>query len=459
MNTGKNILVVDDEPLFRELLCNRLRRRKYLTIEAEDCVSALEVLEKNKVDLALVDINLPKINGIELLQRLKALDNRIEVVILTGYSNIETAIAAMKYGAYDYLTKPYKLSELEVVIERALEKQHLAQTCAGLSAEISHLREQNWAPPVGRSEPWQQLMQVVEKIAPLDVPVLITGRSGAGKEVIAQALHQKSVKSRAPFVPINCSLLQENLLESELFGHKKGSFTGAVTDKEGLFYTAEDGILFLDEIGELPESSQAKLLRVLETGEYRPVGGTKQLQTNARIIAATNVDLEQAIAEGRFRQDLFYRLNVISINVPSLSERSDDVPLLVKHFMERGRRPSASLKFSPGAMERLKAYSWPGNIRELRNVIERIMILNVGDQVEETMVAAMLNQEREVVHDVSSAPFEQVMTLAEFQKSYVQWVVQQYDGNLSAVARRLGISRSKVYRIIKQVAESGDTVT
>ncbi len=455
MSSGKNILVVDDEPLFRELLCSRLRRRNYTMIEAEDGNKALEYAEKSRIDLALVDINLPKMDGIELLQRLKELDGRIEVVILTGYSNIETAIAAMKHGAYDYLTKPYKLSELEVVVERALEKQRLTQTCAGLSAEVNHLRERSWSAPVGHSEPWQHLMQVVQKIAPLDVPVLITGPSGAGKEVIAQALHQHGSISSNPFVPINCSLLQENLLDSELFGHKKGSFTGAVTDKEGLFYTARDGILFLDEIGELPESSQAKLLRVLETGEYRPVGGTKQLRTNARIIAATNIDLERAIAEGRFRQDLFYRLNVINIKVPSLKERRDDVPLLVKHFIARGRRlSSAAPRFSPAAMERLMAYEWPGNARELRNVVERLMVLNVGDVVEESMVAAMLNQKSGAAQTVTADSFDQVIPLADLEHNYVKWASQQFDGNLSAVARRLEISRSKVYRILKQSQES-----
>lgn len=457
MDNRKNILIVDDEPRFRELLRSRLQRRNYNIIEAEDGVRALEHAEGARVDLALVDINLPKMDGIELLQRLKELDERIEVVIVTGYSNIETAIAAMKHGAYDYLSKPYKLSELEAVVERALEKQRLTLCCAGLSAEVNHLRERSWSLPVGQSEPWLNLMQVVQKIASLGVPVsvLITGPSGAGKEVIARALHQLSNANCNPFVPINCSLLQENLLDSELFGHKKGSFTGAVADKEGLFYTARDGILFLDEIGELPESSQAKLLRVLETGEYRPVGGTKELHTNARIIAATNVDLEKAVAEGRFRQDLFYRLNVINIKVPSLSERRDDVPLLVEHFMERGKSLSAvSLKFTSEAMVRLMAYPWPGNTRELRNVVERIMVLNVGDKVEDAMVAAMLNQQQEPAVVTNSAPFDRVIPLEELEYAYVKWAADQLDGNLSALSRRLGISRSKVYRILKQIEAS-----
>jgi len=450
MASGETILVVDDEPLFRELLCNRLRRRNYTMFEAEDGISALKQAGQKRINLALLDINLPNMGGIELLQRLKKLDDHIEVVILTGYSNVENAIAAMKYGAYDYLTKPYKLSELEVVVARAMEKQRLTQTCAGLSAEVSHFRQRNWSAPVGESEPWLKLMAVVQKIAPLDVPVLITGSSGSGKEVIAQALYHQSTVRENPFVPINCSLLQDNLLDSELFGHKRGAFTGAVADKERLLSTASDGILFLDEVGELPDSSQAKLLRVLETGEYRPVGSTKQLHTNARIIAATNIDLEQAIAKGRFRQDLFYRLNVINVRVPSLSEHSDDIPLLVKHFMSRGKRLSAhDLTFSSAAMQRLIAYAWPGNVRELRNVIERIMVLNVGDRVDDAMVASMLNQQQGISKNSTHTTFKQLMPMATFEHQYVKWAMDQYDGNLSAVSRCLGISRSKIYRILK----------
>jgi two-component system NtrC family response regulator len=321
-------------------------------------------------------------------------------------------------------------------------------------------------------------MAMVRKMAPLEVPVLITGNSGAGKEVVAQALHQLSRRAQGPFVPLNCSLLQDNLLESELFGHVKGAFTGATAQKEGLCRVAAGGTLFLDEIGELPASSQAMLLRLLETGEYRPLGGTAIKRTNARIIAATNRNLERMIAEGRFRQDLYYRLNVLLIHVPPLHSRKDDIPLLIEHFLRRGSPHDLTRKLTPAAIERLQAHDWPGNVRELRNVVERMRVLcddtEIGeDTVQFTLSVApdksgldVADMRDSTPHDSSQSPcssyqnnhskpdFGSVKPLAKMELAYVQWVLQQYQGNVSDAARALGVARSTIYRILQRAEES-----
>ncbi len=336
---------------------------------------------------------------------------------------------------------------------------------------------------VGVSRIWRRTMKMVRKIAPLEVPVLITGNSGAGKEVIAQTLHQLSPRSEGPFIPLNCGLLQNNLLESELFGHCKGAFTGATANKEGLCQVATEGTLFLDEIGELPASSQAMLLRLLETGEYRPLGSTTIKRASARIIAATNRNLERMIAEGRFRQDLYYRLNVLSVHVPPLNSRKEDIPLLIEHFLQRGDPGALARRFTPAAMERLRAYNWPGNVRELKNVVERMRVLCDGSEIGEeavrsTISTAPLPGDSEVVDLQESCPqervtqqgslqenpqqdngdlkqsFDTVEPLAKMELLYVQWALDQYEGNVSDAARALGVARSTIYRILQRATEA-----
>ena len=464
-----NVLVVDDEALYRELLTTRLGRGGHTVIEAADGEAALRCAQEAAMDLALVDIRMPGIDGIEVLRRLKLLDPQIEVVILTGHGDVDTAISAMKAGAFDYLSKPYKLTELDLVVERAIEKRTLARRCAALSAEVARHRGADETAVIGQSAVWKQTLTLVQRAAPMDLPVLITGESGAGKEVIASALHGWSRRNSEAYVPLNCGLLQENLVESELFCHKRGAFTGAASDKDGLFEVATAGTLFLDEIGELPSACQAKLLRVLDSGEFRPLGATTLRRTNARVVAATHRDLEALVAEGTFRHDLLYRLNVVHIRVPPLRERREDIPLLVDYLMRRaaarcGRLPAVS----PAALALLVDYPWPGNVRELRNVVERLLVLNDGDTVEASTVASILSLPPRSGYGSNGggtcgagdagpqngAPeFSAIRSLDAFERDYVQWVLNTLEGNVSAAATRLGVSRSTVYRILRTPGE------
>ena len=448
---SRHILIVDDEALYRQLLTSRLGRAGYRLSEAADGEAALECAQQGGIDLALVDIKMPGMDGIEVLERLKALDPLIEVVILTGHGNVDTAISAMKLGAFDYLSKPYKLTELDIVVERALEKRAMAQRCAALSAEIAHLRGPEEAAVVGESAAWQRTLALVRKAAPLDLPVLITGESGAGKEVVASALHRWSGRAAESYVPLNCGLLDDDLVESELFGHKRGAFSGATNDKDGLFQIASAGTLFLDEIGELPAACQAKLLRVLDSGEFRQLGATALRHTHARVIAATHRDLDALVAEGTFRHDLLYRLNVVHIHVPALRERREDIPLLVDYLMRRAASHVTRLpRVSPPALSRLSDYAWPGNVRELRNVIERLLVFNDGETIDEATVCSILS----IPPEKASTPaaqraFSAITPLEDFERDYIVWVLDKLDGNVSAAAAALGVSRSTVYRFLR----------
>ena len=448
---SRHILIVDDEALYRQLLTSRLGRAGYRLSEAADGEAALECAQQGGIDLALVDIKMPGIDGIEVLERLKALDPLIEVVILTGHGNVDTAISAMKLGAFDYLSKPYKLTELDIVVERALEKRAMAQRCAALSAEIAHLRGPEEAAVVGESAAWQRTLALVRKAAPLDLPVLITGESGVGKELVARALHRWSGRAAESYVPLNCGLLDDDLVESELFGHKRGAFSGATNDKDGLFQIASAGTLFLDEIGELPAACQAKLLRVLDSGEFRQLGATALRHTHARVIAATHRDLDALVAEGTFRHDLLYRLNVVHIHVPALRERREDIPLLVDYLMRRAASHVTRLpRVSPPALSRLSDYAWPGNVRELRNVIERLLVFNDGETIDEATVCSILS----IPPEKASTPaaqraFSAITPLEDFERDYIVWVLDKLDGNVSAAAAALGVSRSTVYRFLR----------
>ncbi|CAL8981802.1 Transcriptional regulatory protein GlrR [Rhodoplanes serenus] len=443
MSTG-SLLVVDDEPHYRKLLSERHGRNGWAVFPTATGAEALRIAEKASIDVALIDILMPGMNGLDLLERLKSIDPAIEVVVLTGHASVETAIRAMKLGAFDYLSKPYKLSELDVVVERAAERRRLAHRCVGLAAQVKHL-EGPRDPMVGQSAAWLATVRLARKAAAQTLPVLITGESGTGKEVIASALHRWSGRAAEVLVPIDCGALPEQLLESELFGHRRGAFTGAVADKEGLFQVASAGTLFLDEIGELPLAHQAKLLRVLETGEFRPIGQTALRRTDARVIAATNRDLDAAIAAGQFREDLLYRLNVVTIAVPPLRERAEDVPLLVAHFMARSKTGACDLE--PGGMARLTDYTWPGNVRELRNVVERLLMLAEGPVITERLVASLLVERGGRPRANGGKPaFDRVMPLADMERSYVRWALDECGGNVTTTARRLGISRSTLYR-------------
>lgn len=308
-------------------------------------------------------------------------------------------------------------------------------------------------PAIGSSAPWRHAMAMAKKMAPLQMPVLITGQSGVGKEVIAQVLHHWSEREGRNFIPLNCGLLQDQLLESELFGHSKGAFTGAGHDHDGLFQAANDGTLFLDEIGELTASCQAKLLRVLETGEYRPLGSTKIRRTNARIIAATHRNLEKMISQGRFRQDLYYRLNVLTINIPPLHQRAEDIPLLVEHFLQQplGNTPRPTI--TPRAMQQLMAHHWPGNVRELKNTIERLRV-HCDTEISADSIDSVITRHPDSRETANSpALFNRVIPLANLERAYIKWVLEQCDGNVSKASKALGVSRTTIYRIINAPVE------
>jgi len=373
---GQRILIVDDEASLRTALFRSLDRKGYQVITASTYREAESISQSDKaLDLALVDLRLPDGDGIELMQKLRTIHPNIQVIILTGHASIETAVEATRKGAFHFVTKPCNLEEILTLVDRALSHSQLTKENHQLRTAL-HSKYQ-FENIIGQSELIMEVLNLIERVAQSDSTILITGESGTGKELIAKALHYNSLRANEPFVPINCGAIPAELLESELFGHVKGAFTGAIANRTGRFEMAEDGTLFLDEIGDMSPSLQVKLLRVLQERRFEPVGGTKTITSNVRVIAATNLDLEEAVADGRFREDLFYRLNVIPIRVPSLRERRTDIPLLMHHFIERfNRLRGRNLQgVSPDGMALLCQYNWPGNIRELENLVERLAIL------------------------------------------------------------------------------------
>jgi DNA-binding NtrC family response regulator len=373
---GQRILIVDDEASLRTALFRALDRKGYQVITSSTAKEAETVAQMDKpIDLAIVDLRLPDGDGIELMSKLRAIHANVQVIILTGHASIETAVEATRKGAFHFVTKPCNLDEIMSLVERALSHSQLKNENLHLRNAL-HTKYQ-FDNIIGQSEAIQQVLGMIERVAQSDSTVLIMGESGTGKELVAKALHFNSTRSQEAFIPINCGAIPAELLESELFGHVKGAFTGAIANRTGRFELAEDGTLFLDEIGDMNPNLQVKLLRVLQERCFEPVGGTKTINANVRVIAATNADLELAVEAGEFREDLFYRLNVIPIRIPPLRERKGDIPLLLHHFMQsfnrvRGRNLTG---VTPEAMQLLTQYAWPGNIRELENLVERLSIL------------------------------------------------------------------------------------
>jgi DNA-binding NtrC family response regulator len=383
MQGTQRILIVDDEASLRTALFRALDRKGYQVITSASSKEAETVGSSDKaLDLAIVDLRLPDGDGIELMQKLRVLHPNIQVIILTGHASIESAVEATRKGAFHFVTKPCNLDEIMTLVDRALSHSQLTKENQHLRSALHN--KYQFDSIIGQSEGIQEVLSMVERVAQSDSTVLVMGESGTGKELIAKALHFNSLRSQEAFIPINCGAIPAELLESELFGHVKGAFTGAVSNRAGRFELAEDGTLFLDEIGDMSPSLQVKLLRVLQERNFEPVGGTKTINANVRVIAATNVDLEDAVAEGRFREDLFYRLNVIPIRIPALRERKADIPLLLSHFIQtfnrtRNRQLSG---ISTEAMDMLVNYSWPGNIRELENLVERLSILKGAGMID-----------------------------------------------------------------------------
>ncbi|MDR1608732.1 MAG: sigma-54 dependent transcriptional regulator, partial [Deltaproteobacteria bacterium] len=380
MASLETILMVDDEPNYRLIMGELLESEGYEVLLAESGRLAFEMLvEHGRVDLILTDMTMPDGGGIELLVKVKEHSPEIPVILLTAHGTIERAVEAMKEGAFDYLTKPCRNAEILRAVSKALEVSRLARQNKELRAALAD--RFSFGRLIGKSKPMRELYKYLEKVAPTRANVLITGESGTGKELVAQAIHYNSPRSKRSFVAVNCSALSENLLESELFGHEKGAFTGAVATKVGRFEMAHEGTIFLDEVGEIGSSAQVKLLRVLQERAIERVGGGASIKVDARVVAATNRDLKREVAEGRFREDLFYRLNVVHLQLPPLRERLDDLPLLMEHFLEKHRQGAEKATIHPDTLRLLFAHSWPGNIRELENVIERGLVLAQGHEI------------------------------------------------------------------------------
>ncbi|MGL4555478.1 MAG: sigma-54-dependent transcriptional regulator [Gemmataceae bacterium] len=437
------LLVVDDDEDLRGTLASHFRKAGLAVTEAGSGEEALAQAARTRLDVALLDLHLPGIDGLELLARLKDAQPEVEVLLLTAHSSVETAVQAMRRGAYDYVTKPFRLAELDVLVQKADEKVRLVRR---ERQWVEHVRyESPRHRLVGSSPVMRKVVAMIEKVAGTDATVLVRGESGTGKELVARALHANSPRRDRPLVTINCAALQETLLESELFGHEKGSFTGAALAKRGLFEVAEGGTLFIDEIGEMAPGLQAKMLRVLEDGHYRRVGGTAEARADVRVVAATNRRLEDEIRSGRFREDLYYRLNVISIHLPALRERPQDIPELVEHLLTTRQLGSARYRVAPAALEALVRHGWPGNVRELANVIERAQILAEGhlitpDDLPETLLAPLPASGPEGEADPDS--------LWAVQRDHVVSVLGECHGNKVHAAQRLGVSRRALYRLL-----------
>jgi len=439
------ILLVDDEPSARTIMALLLRKRGHRVSEAADVGTATKALADTAFEVVVTDLRMPDGDGLDVLRAAKAHCPEADVILLTAYAGWESAKEAIRLGAFDYFEKGREPDELLHRIERAVEDKALRRENENLRAQV---RERFGLPGlIASSAEMGQVLDLVERVAPTDATVLIRGESGTGKEIIAKALHHASTRAGGRFVAINCGALPEALLESEIFGHVKGAFTGAGANKKGLFEEADGGTLFLDEIGEMTPGLQVKLLRALQSGEVRPVGSTQVITVDARVVAATNRDLEPMIRQGMFREDLFYRLSVIPIVLPPLRERREDIPLLAEHFLARfARRQGRVLRLSAGATERLLRYGWPGNVRELENAMERLAIL----ASDETVAPGDLLAHVGAGLAVGQAPgLAAEQTLAEAERAYIIQILERYGWNHSRAAEVLGIGRTTLWRKLK----------
>ncbi len=437
--TEKNVLIVDDEDSLREVYGQRLRRKGYSVQGASSGEAALEILRNQRFDVALVDIRMNGMSGLDLLREIKSRESSPEVIVITGYGSIDSAIEAMKRGAYHYLTKPCKLPELELTVQKAHEKHAVERENERLKEE---LKIKDVSPAiVFRSQAMLELMEKVEKVAQADSSIVLEGESGVGKNLVARAIHTHSPRRDHAFIAVNCSNLQENLLESELFGHEKGAFSGAVKRKRGLIELAEHGTLFIDEVVEMKRDIQSKLLRVMENGSFRRVGGEVELFADVRFVAASNRRLSDEVDKGRFREDLYFRLNVITLIVPPLRERRDDIPLLVDYFLKKNRAAlDTDKRMSRECLDILRGYSWPGNVRELSNAVERAVILSKGERI-------MPGDFGFLKKDSSEA---QPLSLKKLEESHIRKVLRQTGDNKTRAARILGVSVRTLQRKMQE---------
>lgn len=437
------ILLVDDDPQICTLLGTELERMGHRVATRSRSEDALAELRSREFDIILLDINMPGTDGMETLRSIKDMGSLAEVVMLTGHGTIDRAIEAMKLGAYDFLTKPCKLARLEIVLQKAYEKKIMhTQNLVFRDIVAPSLHE----PFIGKCKAVKKMLKVVDKIAPYDTPVLIQGESGTGKELVARMIHAKSRRSRQPFLAVNCGLLHEQLLASELFGHEKGAFTGASQSKPGLFEAADGGTILLDEISETSPSVQVSLLRVLQSGEIRRVGSNAIHRVNVRILSATNRNLLEEVRQNRFREDLLFRLNTITVEMPPLRDRVEDISLLAEHFLGRLTEYEGAKTLSPGAIRALKRYNWPGNVRELKNVIERACLLS--ENVEIRLADLTLATPASPAGDE-----EELLTLSlrEMERRHIQRILRNLDGNKTKAAKTLGISLKTLYNKIESL--------
>jgi DNA-binding NtrC family response regulator len=441
--TNAAILIAEDEDLMRGILAGLLRAEGYRVLEAADGRSALDLFASDEIALVISDINMAALDGLALLDQIKSIDTNALVIMITAYSSVDSAVSALRKGAYDYITKPFVNEDLLQTVKNAIQQRELFTENRYLRRELK--RHHKFENLIGTSDALQSIFRLVEKIAPTNTTVLIQGESGTGKELVARAIHYNSDRSDGPFVAINCGAIPETLLESELFGYLKGAFTGATINKKGLLQASDRGTLFLDEIGEMPASLQVRLLRALQERTITPLGSTKAITFDTRIIAATNRNLEDEVKSGRFREDLFYRLNVININLPPLRDRREDIPLIARHFIHRFaiERNAPEKRLSPQALSIMMNYDWPGNVRELENCIERAITLS-DEEILPAFLAPKVNanSDTEVADHIESLD----ITLDELERRYVLQTFDKCQGDKSKTAQILGIDQSTLYR-------------
>ncbi len=462
---GLRILFADDEAHLRDLMQMELPRMGHEVTVCPDGTAALKALEKGSYDAALLDMRMPGLTGIEVLGKIRQISPETQVIILTGQATVDTAVQALRLGAFDYLTKPCKWAELEVLLGRVAERRALTNKAAALE---TRLKAAEGAPTlIGETPGMLAVRQLIDKIAPSDASVMILGETGTGKELIARSLHDKSLRAGGSFIPVNCGALPENLVESELFGHRKGAFTGADTHRKGLFEVANGGTLFLDEVGELDKSVQVKLLRFLECGEIRRVGENDPFRVDVRVLCATNRDLREMVANDQFREDLFFRLNTFEIPLPPLRDRKDDIPALAAHMLKRyARRGQPESTLTPEAVNALASHDWPGNIRELANAIERATILAGGGPILPEHLPTQLPIRRPggaatQPTSAQASPFagphfaipDGSPTLRDIEMKYIQVILEKHNGNKPAASKELGISLKTLYNKINQLQQ------
>lgn len=456
------ILVADDEKSMREFLDIMLKKEGYKVTLASNGEEVMKLIEKDIFDLALVDIRMPRQDGISVLKKIKSISPETVVIVITAYASADTAIKAMKEGAYDYITKPFKIDEIKLIIQNALEKKHLQKENLLLKQVVRD--RYHFENIIGQSSKMLELYDLLEKVAPTKTNILITGESGTGKELVAKAIHYNSPRKDKPFVTLNCGAIPESLIESELFGHMRGAFTDAISTKKGLFEVADEGTIFLDEISELPLMMQVKLLRVLQDREFKRVGGTEDIRVDVRIISATNKDLEGAVREKQFREDLFYRLNVIQIRIPSLRERKEDIPSLTGHFLKKyseelGKQIS---QVSPEALRTLVQYDYPGNVRELQNIIERAVALETSQELTVQNLSSYIEEQlpikkRPLDLEIPSEGVDLEKIVEDVERTLLLKALDRTKGIKKKAAELLHINfRSMRYRLEKYGLNQGE---